>query len=122
MNRISTFASWGFFSLFIFHFVFFLADDHSLVPLKPKINKKTGDGGFASLPPGDVKSADYINANFVDGWNRPNAYIATQGPLPKTTPAFWRMVWEHKVKTVVMITNLVERGRVSQRNNIFIQD
>ena len=65
-------------------------------------------------PNGSQKQADYVNANYIDGYQRPRAYIATQGPLPDTFSAFWRLVWEQNVHIVVMITNLMERGRVGE--------
>ncbi|XP_015231714.1 PREDICTED: tyrosine-protein phosphatase non-receptor type 9-like isoform X2 [Cyprinodon variegatus] len=58
------------------------------------------------------ETSDYINASFMDGYKRSNAYIATQGPLPKTFADFWRMVWEQMVLIIVMTTRVVERGRV----------
>lgn len=74
-----------------------IAYDHSRVILQPI------DG---------VTGSDYINANYMDGYRKQNAYIATQGPLPETFCDFWRMVWEQRTATIVMMTKLEERTRI----------
>uniref|UniRef100_A0A2R8ZAN0 Receptor-type tyrosine-protein phosphatase U n=1 Tax=Pan paniscus TaxID=9597 RepID=A0A2R8ZAN0_PANPA len=63
-------------------------------------------------------NADYINANYIDirinreGYHRSNHFIATQGPKPEMVYDFWRMVWQEHCSSIVMITKLVEVGRV----------
>uniref|UniRef100_A0A673AID9 protein-tyrosine-phosphatase n=1 Tax=Sphaeramia orbicularis TaxID=375764 RepID=A0A673AID9_9TELE len=63
-----------------------IAYDHSRVRLQPQ----DGDGG-----------SDYINANYVD-----------VSPMQETVYDFWRMVWQENTAAIVMVTNLVEVGRV----------
>uniref|UniRef100_A0A8B9DFC9 protein-tyrosine-phosphatase n=1 Tax=Anser cygnoides TaxID=8845 RepID=A0A8B9DFC9_ANSCY len=74
-----------------------IAYDHSRVRLQP-IEGET--------------SSDYINGNYIDGYHRPNHYIATQGPMQETIYDFWRMVWHENTASIIMVTNLVEVGRV----------
>ncbi|XP_076441421.1 receptor-type tyrosine-protein phosphatase epsilon-like [Babylonia areolata] len=70
-----------------------VAYDHSRVVLEPLTNEP---------------HSDYVNASFMDGYNRPKAFIASQGPNKTMIRDFWRMVWQHRVSKIVMLTNLVE--------------
>lgn len=58
---------------------------------------------------------DYINGNYVN-MSVPNdcvnRYIATQGPLPNTVLEFWRMVQQESSNFIVMLTTIMERGRM----------
>ncbi|XP_074507981.1 receptor-type tyrosine-protein phosphatase F isoform X15 [Sebastes fasciatus] len=78
-----------------------IAYDHSRVVLT------SVDGKSSSVP-----GSDYINSNYIDGYRKQNAYIATQGPLPETLSDFWRMMWEQRSNTIVMMTRLEEKSRV----------
>uniref|UniRef100_A0A8C8SJH5 protein-tyrosine-phosphatase n=1 Tax=Pelusios castaneus TaxID=367368 RepID=A0A8C8SJH5_9SAUR len=64
-----------------------IAYDHSRVILQPVE---------------DDPSSDYINANYID----------VSGPVHETVYDFWRMIWQEQSACVVMVTNLVEVGRV----------
>jgi protein tyrosine phosphatase len=64
----------------------------------------------ARLRPTAEDGSDYINATFIDGYKRRNAYIATQGPLQTTVGDIWRMMWEFKSKVMVMLCNFTEEG------------
>ncbi|KAK2518520.1 Ptpru [Columba guinea] len=47
-----------------------------------------------------------------EGYHRSNHFIATQGPKQEMVYDFWRMVWQEHCSSIVMITKLVEVGRV----------
>ena len=85
-----------------------------------------------SAVPG-VEGSDYINASFIDvrtpytldgcqsdtpsyslqGYHKVKAFIATQGPLPDTQDDFWKLVWQLKSATIVMLTKEKEGGKVA---------
>ncbi|EDV23316.1 uncharacterized protein TRIADDRAFT_27501 [Trichoplax adhaerens] len=63
----------------------------------------------------DIPGSDYINASYIQGHKKENAYIACQGtPLEDTVNDFWRMIWEQNSSSIIMISNS-ESGR--QRQN-----
>jgi len=64
----------------------------------------------------ECPTGDYINANHVvmniPGSGIKNRYIATQGPLATTCTDFWYMIWECQSTLIIMLTTIVERGRI----------
>lgn len=38
--------------------------------------------------------------------------VCASGPMQETVRDFWRMVWQENTSSIVMVTNLVEVGRV----------
>ncbi|KAG7487604.1 hypothetical protein MATL_G00025170 [Megalops atlanticus] len=59
----------------------------------------------------DEESTKYINASHIDGYWGPKSLIAAQGPLPDTIVDFWKMIFQKKVKTVVMLSECMEGGK-----------
>ncbi|XP_063923813.1 uncharacterized protein LOC135137962 isoform X2 [Zophobas morio] len=55
-----------------------------------------------------VGTGDYINASYIDGYDRPKAYIACQSPKFYTVKDFWRMIWQQEVSVIIMATNFIE--------------
>ncbi|XP_048239824.1 tyrosine-protein phosphatase 10D-like [Haliotis rufescens] len=64
-----------------------------------------------SLADDDEDDSDYINANYIPGYNSPREYIATQGPMTGTVADFWRMIWEQDVHIIIMLSDLMEKGK-----------
>ncbi|XP_071119356.1 uncharacterized protein [Haliotis cracherodii] len=63
-------------------------------------------------PESDDPYSDYINANYVAGYNRPKLFVASQGPVDAIVNDFWRMIWQLNTSKIVMLTNIVEEGRM----------
>ncbi|XP_038857696.1 receptor-type tyrosine-protein phosphatase C [Salvelinus namaycush] len=66
------------------------------------------DDDDASSDEEDEESTKYINATQIDGYWCQRSLIAAQGPLADTTGDFWQMVFQKKVETIVMLSDLTE--------------
>ncbi|CAI9718057.1 receptor-type tyrosine-protein phosphatase kappa-like [Octopus vulgaris] len=64
------------------------------------------------LTPDTCSNNTYINASYIcDKTARQYKYIAAQSPFNKETVCdFWRLIYQHKVKIVVMLTKHVEEN------------
>ncbi|XP_052791694.1 receptor-type tyrosine-protein phosphatase epsilon-like [Mya arenaria] len=72
------------------------AYDHSRVPLQTD----------------KPDESDYINACFINGYEKVNKFIASQGPTKNMIDDFWRMIWQQKADKIVMLTNLIEMASI----------
>lgn len=91
-----------------------------------------GEATRVKLQPDYDDKSDFINANYVSGYNnQEKAYIFTQGnkkkrnnkiisalfllnigPLESTVKDFWRMVWQENIVIIVMTTNIRESNTI----------
>lgn len=71
--------------------------------------------GFVSCYSGVVKSRLIFSLHLPlgsQGYRQKDSYMASQGPLQHTMEDFWRMIWEWRSCSIVMLTELEERGQV----------
>ncbi|XP_071854789.1 uncharacterized protein [Apostichopus japonicus] len=56
--------------------------------------------------------SDYFNANYIENAFGALSFIASQGPNNASLVDFWRMIWQDNVTNIVMLTNLIEKGKI----------
>ncbi|CAJ0567684.1 unnamed protein product, partial [Mesorhabditis spiculigera] len=57
-----------------------------------------------------ASKSDYIHGNWVHIPEK-RRFICTQAPTETTIEDFWRMMWQEKCRSIVMLCNLVEQGK-----------
>lgn len=55
----------------------------------------------------------YLTRQSLQGYTGEDEYIACQGPKEETTYDFWRMVNQYNINIIVMLTQLIEKGKVN---------
>ncbi|KAM6217302.1 LOW QUALITY PROTEIN: receptor-type tyrosine-protein phosphatase C [Rhynchocyon petersi] len=84
--------------------------DFNRVPLKHELEvSKESEHDSDESSDDDSESEEtskYINASFIMSYWKPEVMIATQGPLKETVGDFWQMIFQRKVKVIVMLTEL----------------
>ncbi|XP_045392277.1 receptor-type tyrosine-protein phosphatase C isoform X2 [Lemur catta] len=86
--------------------------DFNRVPLKHELEmskESEHDSDESSDDDSDAEeTSKYINASFIMSYWKPEVMIAAQGPLKETVGDFWQMIFQRKVKVVVMLTELMQ--------------
>ncbi|XP_044772282.1 receptor-type tyrosine-protein phosphatase C [Neomonachus schauinslandi] len=84
--------------------------DFNRVPLKHELEmskESEHDSDESSDDDSDSEETSrYINASFIMSYWKPEVMIAAQGPLKETIGDFWQMIFQRKVKVIVMLTQL----------------
>ncbi|XP_058389727.1 receptor-type tyrosine-protein phosphatase C [Diceros bicornis minor] len=84
--------------------------DFNRVPLKHELEmskESEHDSDESSDDDSDSEeTSKYINASFIMSYWKPEVMIAAQGPLKETVGDFWQMIFQRKVKVIVMLTEL----------------
>ncbi|XP_023404011.1 receptor-type tyrosine-protein phosphatase C isoform X3 [Loxodonta africana] len=84
--------------------------DFNRVPLKHDLEmskESEHDSDDSSDDDSDSEeTSKYINASFIMSYWKPEVMIAAQGPLKETIVDFWQMIFQRKVKVIVMLTEL----------------
>ncbi|KAJ8376178.1 hypothetical protein SKAU_G00067580 [Synaphobranchus kaupii] len=69
------------------------------------------DEEYSSDEEDDEDSTKYINASYIDGYWGQRCLIAAQGPLSDTITDFWKMIFQKKVKAIIMLSECMEGGQ-----------
>ncbi|KAL2771095.1 receptor-type tyrosine-protein phosphatase C isoform 2 precursor [Daubentonia madagascariensis] len=84
--------------------------DFNRVPLKHELEmskESEHDSDESSDDDSDAEeTSKYINASFIMSYWKPEVMIAAQGPLKETVSDFWQMIFQRKVKVIIMLTEL----------------
>uniref|UniRef100_A0AAQ4NX77 protein-tyrosine-phosphatase n=1 Tax=Gasterosteus aculeatus aculeatus TaxID=481459 RepID=A0AAQ4NX77_GASAC len=100
INQMKTAEGYGFKQEYEANILLFISDDRHRV----KLHSLLAD-----------PSSDYVNANYIDV-SHPHYLFPPSPPTPPPVPEmiydFWRMVWQENCFSIVMITKLVEVGRM----------
>jgi len=51
------------------------------------------------------EETDYVNAVFVDGYRQADEFICTEWPMSNTVGAFWSLIYDFKIRTVVVLNS-----------------
>ncbi|CAF1619904.1 unnamed protein product, partial [Adineta ricciae] len=68
---------------------------------------------------GAHRFSDYINANHIKGYDNKKRYIACQGPLKDTCEDFWDMIYQFRVRKIIMLTHCDKRTQCQSKSKCF---